>query len=280
VPLLRPKQPARSQQAIRAHYEIERPLADRLRAAPPEQRMRLYGEVYDELFRTVPDAQQLALKENPEFRRHRVERHLNWLEPYLGPDRTYLEIGAGDCALTLAVAPHVRRAIACEISEEIVSGVDGPANFEVVLSDGRSVPVPEGSVDVAFSDQMMEHLHPDDAYDQLANVFRALAPGGIYMCNTPNRLSGPHDISKGFDEEATCLHLKEYTSRELADLFRKAGFSRVQTFTVLGPLRVVLPVGFAHAIEGVLARLGRPGRAIARGGLGRRALGNRIVGTR
>jgi hypothetical protein len=41
----------RPDQRIVAHYAIERELAARLRAAPANERARVYGEVYDELFR-------------------------------------------------------------------------------------------------------------------------------------------------------------------------------------------------------------------------------------
>ena len=37
----------------------------------------------------------------------------------------------------------------------------------------------------------------------LANLYRALKPGAVYVCITPNRLSGPHDISLYFDSVAT-----------------------------------------------------------------------------
>ena len=71
----------------------------------------------------------------------------------------------------------------------------------------------------------MEHLHPDDAVDQLKNIYNALVNGGKYICITPNRLTGPHDISKYFDNVATGFHLKEYTVTELSGLFREVGFS-------------------------------------------------------
>jgi SAM-dependent methyltransferase len=79
-------------------------------------------------------------------------------------------------------------------------------------------------VDVVYSQQLMEHLHPDDALDQLRNIFEALKPGGRYICVTPNRITGPHDISRHFDEVAAGFHLKEYTIGELARLFRHVGF--------------------------------------------------------
>ena len=44
---------ARTTERIRAHYEVERELADRLRNAPREERRALYSLVYDELFRTI-----------------------------------------------------------------------------------------------------------------------------------------------------------------------------------------------------------------------------------
>jgi hypothetical protein len=54
-----------------------------------------------------------------------------------------------------------------------------------------------------------------------------LKPGGKYLCLTPNRLSGPHDVSRGFDAVATGFHLKEYTFSELASLLEESGFERI-----------------------------------------------------
>ena len=106
----------------------------------------------------------------------------------------------------------------------ITEGDPFPKNMEFAVSDGTSVPVPENSIDIAFSNQLMEHLHPDDALAQLRNVYNALAPGGQYFCITPSRYSGPHDISSHFDFEAKGLHLKEYSYGELVPLFRSVGF--------------------------------------------------------
>ena len=45
----------RSPERLRVHYELERRLADRLRNGTREERAALYGEVYEELFRSLPD---------------------------------------------------------------------------------------------------------------------------------------------------------------------------------------------------------------------------------
>jgi SAM-dependent methyltransferase len=90
--------------------------------------------------------------------------------------------------------------------------------------------LPENTVDVAYSNQLMEHLHPDDALEQLRNLFHVLTPGGIYICITPNALTGPHDVSRYFDQVSTGFHLKEYTIGELKALFKEAGFSKVRAY--------------------------------------------------
>ena len=108
---------------------------------------------------------------------------------------------------------------------------------------------------MAFSNQLMEHLHPDDALEQLTQIIAALAPGGRYLCVTPNRLNGPHDVSRGFDTTATGLHLHEYTVRELAGIMKKAGFRRVQAYFTSGHL--CISTAPAIALEGALACLPR-----------------------
>ena len=242
----------------RRHYEVEKELAARLRDAPPDARRALYREVYDELFRRVPDHPQLLRRDNAAVRAAEVERQLRVLRPFLRPESTFLEVGAGDCSLAFAVAAHVRRVVAVDVSSAIVAGAEPPPNAEVLLSDGTSIPVEHGSVDVAYSHQLMEHLHPDDAAEQARNVRAALAPEGVYLCLTPNRLSGPHDVSAGFDDVATGFHLREYTTRELAELLREAGFTRVRALVrARGVVTDAVPAAAVAAVERGLERLPR-----------------------
>lgn len=149
-----------------------------------------------------------------------------FLAPYLTKDARYLEVGPGACSLACHIAPQVNRVYAVDVTSSLIDGVALPTNLEFVISDGASIPVPQGSIDVVFSNQLMEHLHPEDALRQLANIHRAMKVGGTYLCFTPNRLSGPHDISKHFDDEATCFHLQEYTYQVLCSLFESVGFGR------------------------------------------------------
>ncbi|MBK8019085.1 MAG: methyltransferase domain-containing protein [Betaproteobacteria bacterium] len=255
--MTKPMPAGRRAEDVRHQYEVEKALAAKLRAAPAEERRHLYAQVYDEMFRLCPDHPQLVRKRDPSADAAKIERQLTILRNYVRPEHTYLEIGPGDCALTVAMARIAHRCIAVDVSTEVTRHAHWPDNMELIISDGSSIPVPSGSVDVAYSNQLMEHLHPDDAGTQLVNIVAALKPGGLYLCCTPNRLSGPHDISGPFDEVATGFHLREYTIRETMDLFRRAGFRRFGGSVVVRgrfyrhPLAPLLPV---EAVLGALPR--------------------------
>ncbi len=215
---------------IREHYEIERELANRLRSASKEERHYLYSFLYDELHRRVPHLPQLTRKSSPIETNRAVVAQMKFLKVFLNKDATFLEVGPGDCTLSFEVSKYVKQVYAIDICDTISRSAITPENFSLILSNGGSIPIPDNSVNVAYSNQLMEHLHPDDALDQLRNIYRTLIPGGLYICITPNRLNGPHDISKHFDEIATGLHLKEYTNSELSSLFRDAGFSKIRAY--------------------------------------------------
>ena len=212
---------------LRDHYEIEKALASKIRNVSKEERRHLYASAYDEMYRRVPYHSMLTRKYSAEERAADSAGQLRLLRRFLSAGTTYLEVGPGDCNLSFEVAKLVKQVYAIDVSDEITKDKTSPANFKLILSDGCSVEVDPGSVDVAYSNQLMEHLHPDDAFQQLKNIYTALAPGGVYFCITPNRLSGPHDVSKFFDQVATGFHLMEYTTQELSKLFKDVGFSKV-----------------------------------------------------
>jgi len=250
---------SRTPEELRQHYLAERELAERLRRASRDERPRLYRDVYDELFRRVPDHPQLLAARDPrhaEWRQRSVERELRFLGPYLGAQRVFMEIGAGDCALSLRAAALARRVYAIDVSEQITGGAEArPSNFELLLTEGTRIPVADGAVDVAYSNQLMEHLHPEDAREQLRNIFAALAPGGLYVCITPNRLDGPHDVSRSFSEEPEGFHLKEYTVTELEALFLATGFRRIASYARTKGICIRVPLAMIRALEAVLHRM-------------------------
>ena len=220
----------RTPEQIREQYIIAKELSDRLRKASKSERRILYSSLYDELFRRVPFHPLVRRKNSAAETANAINSQMKFLRIFLNQNTRYLEVGAGDCALAIELTKMVKEVYAVDVSVELTGQSARPPNFHLILTDGCSIPLPANSVDVAYSNQLMEHLHPDDAFEQLQNIYSALAPGGTYICITPNRLSGPHDVSQYFDKVATCFHLKEYTTTELSSLFRRVGFSRVKVY--------------------------------------------------
>jgi SAM-dependent methyltransferase len=245
----------RTPEDIRHHYLAEKELATQLRLSGPAERGALYLTVYEELFRRVPSHPILFRKVSQELREKAVHWQLQFLRRFLRPSYSFLEIGPGDCALALAVAKVVSKVLAIDVSAKLIESINPPDNFELRLSDGSSVDVPDNTVDVAYSNQLMEHLHPDDALRQVREVYRALKPGGAYVCVTPNRLGGPYDISRYFDTVATGLHLKEYTVTEASDLFRSVGFARIRAYIGARGLYLNPPLSVLRAFEALLESL-------------------------
>jgi SAM-dependent methyltransferase len=270
-----------TQEKHRRHYELEKRLADRLRTASRNERKGLYSVVYDELYSSLPEHPGNLQKNDPAKTAASVRAALRFVGPYLRPDSTFLEVGAGDAALSIAVAERAARVYAIEVTAEKANGKTLPENLDFVITDGFAIPVPDQSIDLAFSDQVMEHLHPDDAEEQLTNIYHALKPGAPYICLTPNFLSGPHDVSAFFDEVPTGFHLKEYTTTELAQLFRRVGFRNIGVLLPLKGRAVVLPAGLFRPLEFALGKLPyRVRHAIGKRPPTRQLLGLRVMGYR
>lgn len=273
---------SRTKQQIRQHYEIEKDLARLLLNAPQQERTRLAAAVYDELYRRVPHHPQHTQKNSPAAVADAVKTQMQLLQPFLQHCTTFLEIGPGDCALSLKVAAQVAQVYAVDVSSEITRMSVAPENFTLLLSDGRNIPLKNQSVDLAYSNQLMEHLHPDDAIEQLRNIYGVLAEGGIYLCVTPSRLTGPHDISKYFDEVASGFHLKEYSVRELHGLFKQAGFAKIHAMIGLSGKYMRVPVLFLMLLEKIISGLPKYSRKLVARTLPFRVFLNmiRIVGVK
>jgi len=245
----------RSLKQLRQHYDVEKELAQRLRNTTKSDRRSSYSTIYDELFSRVPDHPQLTRKATSTEKRDFILNQLKLLNPILSETMTVIEIGAGDCGLSFEIAKYVEMVIAIDVSRVIASSSNPPDNFKLLISDGVSIPVPDNSIDLAYSYQLMEHLHPEDANEQLTNIFNSLRSGGRYVCVTPNRIMGPHDISKYFDLTAQGLHLKEYTVTELHKLFKQVGFSSIHVLANTKGKYLEVPILPSKMLESLLSFL-------------------------
>ncbi len=231
---------------LAAHYALEAALSQKLLASAPGDRAALYGQVYGQLFDELPDHPQRTGRTG--VRAELIAAQLALLRPFLTAASTYVEVGCGDALLTKQIAAHVAAAIGIDVTEQLVAR-DAPASFRFALCDGVVLPLADGTADLVYSNQLMEHLHPEDAAAQLGEIYRVLKPGGRYICVTPNRLTGPHDISVYFGYEPKGFHLREYDHRSLARLFRSAGFRKVSALLSAKGRRAELPVGLVGLAE-------------------------------
>lgn len=251
-PFKLPKSETRTWERIFAHYVIEKKLAERLKNADKQERVSLYKAVYDELYRSVPDHPHITRQTNAEVQGSLVASQMKFLSGFLACDSVFLDIGPGDCQITFEVAKFVKKIYAVDVSEDMIKNVRKPANFELVISDGINIPFHVNPIDIAYSNQFIEHLHPDDVKSILEDIYKLLVPGGIYICFTPHRFNGPHDVSKYFDSVALGLHLKEYTNKELFHILKSAGFLKIRPYVNFKITYLWVPISLIIVLEKAL----------------------------
>lgn len=253
---------------MRQHFEIERKLANQLRDAPSkDERRRLYGEVYRQRSELIPSHPLVQQAADEEFRSRYVEPQVRLLLSFVDPRTRFCEVGAGDGAVAKALAPRVASSVALDVTDALALPADESVGFEFRVFDGFDLGLPPGSIDLVYSNDVVEHLHPDDMLDHAREVREVLRPGGMYVCVTPNRLSGPHDVSRHFAESPQGFHLREYSVTELAAALRQSGFSRVKVFLAFHGRRLtpLLPAALARPLEAAIEAMPRRlGRRLAR----------------
>lgn len=245
----------------RQHWLVEQRLREELLASSPVDRERITRDVYNRLFDEVPWHDANATDSNIE---DAYEEH--WFQlygPLTRPDDVLLDIGCGRGGLVNRFARAVSQAIGLDASDAMIAIAEKskPANVRFIVGNLLTPPVPPKSVDFVVSRQLMEHLHPADVPEHLRAVFETLRPGGRFLIETPSRLTGPWDISRGFTDIASGFHLREYTNREMGAMLRDAGFRRVRGPAVparvlarlgSGNRRAYMPVQVKSGIEAVL----------------------------
>ena len=225
--LKHPLPPNRTYEQVWNHYQVERALADRLKNADRDGRRLIYRRMYDELFAKVPDHPRLTKRSDTAQTKVANLAKFKLVSPFLRKDSVFLEFAPGDCRFAIEVAAHVAHVYAVDISDQ--SGLDKShvGNFELILYDGYSLTsVPDSSVDIVFSDQLIEHFHPDETRAHFEIVHRLLKPGGVYVFRTPHPTTGPWDVSRYFCDAPEGFHLKEWTYAELGRLLEEVGFSK------------------------------------------------------
>jgi ubiquinone/menaquinone biosynthesis C-methylase UbiE len=243
--------------------ELEFYYASRLRESSAAERKRLYNEAYSVVSRL---GIQRFSSDEPEDRTAGTSKPLTHLLSQIVEENDHvLEIGCGRGYTCLKLAPYVMSMVGVDVSEpSLIEAKEVLSHRKIKNIKIKQVPAfeladhfNENEFDVCVSIDVVEHLHPEDAKEHLQQVFHVLKSGGKYIVIMPNRLSGPHDITKEeYPEarEALGFHLNETTYREMINVMREIGYSNFRAlYKTIGPRKdikpIVLPAGFALVSE-------------------------------
>lgn len=250
-----PLPPGRTYEQIKNHYEVEKAIAARLMSASREERKKIYAGMYDELFEKVPDHSRLTRREDEEKTRRVNRSKFMLIRDSVDKSAVFAEFAPGDCRFIMEVAPRVKKAVGIDISDQRNIKDAVPANFTLIVYDGYDLgQIPDGSIDVLFSDQLVEHFHPEDTALHFQTAHRILKKGGKYIFRTPHAFSGPHDISMYFSDTPQGFHLKEWTYSEIRPILHQAGFGKISARMMRKRILFRLPFGYFTLCEGILGR--------------------------
>jgi SAM-dependent methyltransferase len=126
-----------------------------------------------------------------------------------------LDVGAAGGGNTRVLRQNGWRAAALEYGDT-GAAICASREVPVIRGDATRLPVSEGSLDLVTAFDVLEHI--DDDTSVVADVYRALRPGGTFLVAVPcdPRLWSAHDEAVG--------HVRRYTRPELENLVSSAGF--------------------------------------------------------
>jgi len=243
----------RTLEQLRKHYEVEKEIAARLKNATRDERREIYATMYDELFERIPDHSRLQIREDPKLTARTNRGKWLLVKPFVDASTVFVEFAPGSCRFAVEVCPHVRSVHGIDISDQSGELEAVPDNFELIIYNGYTLDMAPDFADIVFSDQLLEHFHPEDTELHLETVRRVLKPGGRYVFRTPHRFSGPHDISAWFaEDEPEGFHLKEWTYGEFDDVLRKLGYRSWKAYRVTKGRMVPVPMAVLKSLEGLM----------------------------
>lgn len=171
----------------------------------------------------------------------RIARGMGLLDTNLTGGRVVLDLGAGECCLSeaLAFACGAREVWATDaVPKQIWAAAEryaGSPKLKFVVADGRSLPFRDGSFDIVVANLLLHHIEPVEAV--LKEVVRVLRPGGRFCAFEPAPVVG------GLVHEQTSENEAPISPKRILDALATTGFenaraeyywSRMET-GILGP---------------------------------------------
>jgi cyclopropane fatty-acyl-phospholipid synthase-like methyltransferase len=217
-----------TEKMILQHWEMEKALTKQLLNSTPQSRGEIFEKCYTDLYESLPWLNALVQQTEKVTRTEDFEE---WKALIGQPPRRIYEIGSGKGEMIHYLAQHGYQCVGTEVTHE--RGHKHAAdhlNLTWEITDGVHLDkfTSRKSYDVVLSDQVIEHLHPDDISIHFQSVLKILKDGGKYIFRTPHAHQGPSDLSKVFGcDKPMGMHLKEYTFAEMNEALRLSGFDKI-----------------------------------------------------
>lgn len=217
-----------SEEMILRHWELEKRLTKQLLESTPENRWETFDRCYTKLYSELDwlnkyTGSSIALTP--------AKRYAIWTILIGEPPKNIYEIGSGKGELINYLATYGYNCKGTEISRERgKKHVSEHSNLSWGISDGVQLNRFESAdtYDVLVSNQIIEHIHPDDLVEHFKGARSLLIDGGKYIFSTPHKFVGPADISRVFKcDKPMGMHLKEYSYQEIRKLLIQSGFIKI-----------------------------------------------------
>ena len=228
------------------HFDWEVGFADAIRRSrrASEERSSLFHEAYrglHDLLQAMRARDGRDLDAPMGFACHSIPRICRLIGP---PSKSVLDVGCGAGTLVIALLRRGYDACGIDLSTDLVTRgrsiltKEKPSNPEprpekrLMAGDFLHHEFGRNTFDFVFSNDVLEHIHPDEAASFLEKCFRLLRPAGSLCLVTPNRFTGPGDASilrLARGSPPVGLHLREYSLNELWRLLKDCGFHEVSS---------------------------------------------------
>lgn len=156
------------------------------------------------------DAAQASTVSNPLFESYQFAR------AQFGARDRVLDIACGDGYGCRILADNVGQVLGVDINEPLIGAnqnSNAVDNISYDVGDCFALTLPDGAVTGATAMELIEHLPVDKVDGFVKEVRRVIAPGGSFICSTPQNSHG--------DIPVVPWHVKEYSVGELRAILER-----------------------------------------------------------
>lgn len=158
-------------------------------------------------------------------------KYSHLIKTHMPPDTSVsiLDLGCGDGGLIFFLKRFGYRNVkGVDLSPEMVALAHGAGVMEAQVGDvfESLAAAPDGSVDVVFAMDILEHLNRPELFTFCREVFRVLSPSGRFIVHVPNAAG----IFGNAVRYGDLTHEQAFTDTSMRQIMRSIGFAHVNCY--------------------------------------------------